>query len=217
MSVAGKNLPMSVAGKKLSVVPAKEQTEPSIAVILPCYNEGAVVAQVVGDFRRHLPSADIYVYDNNSDDDTARQAEHANAIVRRETMRGKGHVVRRAFSEVDADVYILADGDGTYDASAAPELVHKLWSQRLDMVIGVRKHRDKSAYRIGHRFGNRFFNNMVAWLFGKGCGDIFSGYRALSRPLVKSFPSLATGFEIEAELTVHALQLKLPMDEIVTC
>ena len=207
---------MSVAGKKLLVVPAEEQTEPAIAVILPCYNEGAVITHVVGDFKRHLPSADIYVYDNNSDDDTARQAEHAGAILRRETMRGKGHVVRRALSEVDADVYILADGDGTYDASAAPELVHRLWSQRLDMVIGVREQTDKSAYRIGHRFGNRFFNGMVAWLFGKGCGDIFSGYRALSRPLVKSFPSLATGFEIETELTVHALQLKLPMDEIVT-
>ena len=179
---------MSIAGENLAGVPAEQQIEPTIAVILPCYNEGAVIKKVVEDFKRHLPSADIYVYDNNSDDDSVRQAEVAGAIVRRETLQGKGYVVRRALSEVDADVYILADGDGTYDASAAPELVHKLWSQRLDLVVGVRQHIDKSAYRMGHRFGNRLFNRMVTWLFGKGCGDIFSGYRALSRPFVKSFP-----------------------------
>jgi len=207
---------MSVAGSNLAVVPAERQAEPTISVILPCYNEGAVITLVVESFKRHLPSAYIYVYDNNSEDDTALQAERAGAIVRREPMQGKGYVVRRALAEVDSDVYILADGDGTYDTSSAPEMVHRLWSQRLDMVVGVRQQVDKSAYRMGHRLGNRLFNRMVAWLFGKGCGDIFSGYRALSRPFVKSFPSLATGFEIETEITVHALQLELPTDEIVT-
>jgi hypothetical protein len=131
-------------------------------------------------------------------------------------MQGKGHVVRRALAEIDADVYVLADGDGTYDASAAPLLVDRLVSQRLDMVVGVRQQLNESAYRRGHRFGNRLFNRMVAWLFGKGCGDMLSGYRALSRPFAKSFPSLATGFEIETEITVHALQLALPTDEIPT-
>jgi len=207
---------MSVAGSKLTVVPAGRRAEPTIAVILPCCNEGAAITRVVEDFKRYLPSADIYVYDNNSADDTARQAEGAGAILRREPMQGKGYVVRRALSEVDADIYILADGDGTYDASAAPEMVHQLWSQRLDMVVGVRQQTETSAYRTGHRFGNRLFNGMVAWLYGKGCADILSGYRALSRPFAKSFSSLATGFEIETEITVQALQLQLPIDEMVT-
>jgi glycosyltransferase involved in cell wall biosynthesis len=201
---------------KLRAVPRPRESEPAIAVILPCYNEGAVVADVIHDFRRHLPSADIYVYDNNSADDTAEQAERAGAILRREPLQGKGYVVRRALAEIDADIYLLADGDGTYDASAAPELVRKLWSERLDMVVGIRRDASKLAYRKGHRAGNRLFNRIVYWLFGKDSEDMFSGYRALSRPFAKSFPSLATGFEIEAEITVHALQLELPTAGVPT-
>ena len=201
---------------KLRAVPRPSEFEPAIAVILPCYNEGAVIAGVVHDFRRHLPSADIYVYDNNSEDDTAAQAERAGAILRREPMQGKGYVVRRALAEIDADIYLLADGDGTYDASTAPDMVRKLWSERLDMVVGVRHDADRLAYRKGHRLGNRLFNGIVSWLFGKDSKDVFSGYRALSRPFAKSFPSLSTGFEIEAEITVHALQLELPIEGIPT-
>jgi glycosyltransferase involved in cell wall biosynthesis len=201
---------------KLRAVPKPREFEPAIAVILPCYNEGAVVAGVVDDFRRHLPAADIYVYDNNSADDTAAQAERAGAILRREPLQGKGYVVRRALAEIDADIYLLADGDGTYDASAAPDLVRRLWSERLDMVVGVRRDASKLAYRKGHRAGNRLFNGIVSWLFGKESEDMFSGYRALSRPFAKSFPSLATGFEIEAEITVHALQLELPTAGVPT-
>jgi glycosyltransferase involved in cell wall biosynthesis len=193
-----------------------QQAGPKIAVILPCRNEGAAIRHVVEDFKQHLPSAKIYVYDNNSDDNTALDARRAGAVIRREKMQGKGYVIRRAFSEVDADVYVIADGDGTYDPSAAPEFVRRLWSDRLDMVVGVRQHSDKSAYRIGHTFGNRVFNKLISSFFRKGYRDIFSGYRALSRPFVKSFPSFATGFEIETEMTVHALQLELPIDEIPT-
>jgi glycosyltransferase involved in cell wall biosynthesis len=175
-----------------------------------------VITQVVHGFRQHLPSAQIYVFDNNSQDGTERLAKLAGAILRREQLQGKGYVVRRALAEIDADVYVLADGDGTYDPAAAPKLVQRLWSQRLDMVVGVRQHVEKSAYRRGHRLGNRLFNRIVSWLFGKASADIFSGYRALSRPFAKSFPPRATGFEIETEMTVHALQLGLPMDEIPT-
>jgi glycosyltransferase involved in cell wall biosynthesis len=171
---------------------------------------------VVEGFARHLPSAEIYVYDNNSEDNTACEAHRAGALVRRESQQGKGYVVRRALAELDSDIYILADGDGTYDPATAPAMVDKIWSERLDMVVGVRQDVEKSAYRMGHRLGNRLFNEMVARLFGKRCGDIFSGYRALSRPFAKSFPSLATGFEIETEITIHALQLELPTEEIVT-
>jgi len=195
---------------------AASTEQPTIAVILPCYNEGKTIAQVVEDFRRYLPGATLYVYDNNSSDDTVEEARRAGAIVRREVMRGKGFVVRRALSQVEADVCILADGDGTYDAASAPELVHILWSQQLDMVVAVRKPVEEDTYRSGHQFGNRLFNLIVKWLFGNGFRDIFSGYRALSRPFVKSFPSLATGFEIETEMSVHALQLNLPTAEIVT-
>jgi hypothetical protein len=171
---------------------------------------------VVEDFRRYLPSATIYVYDNNSSDDTIKEAKRAGAIVGQEALQGKGFVVRRALSQVDADVYVLADGDGTYDAASAPELVERLCSQQLDMVVGVREHVEQEAYRSGHRFGNKLFNFIIKWLFGEGFRDIFSGYRALSRPFVKSFPSLATGFEIETEMSVHALQLNLPTAEITT-
>jgi glycosyltransferase involved in cell wall biosynthesis len=180
------------------------------------HNEGKTIARVVEDFRRFLPFATIYVYDNNSSDETIAEATRAGAVVRQEAMQGKGFVVRRALSQVDADVLVLADGDGTYDAAAAPELVSLLCSQQLDMVVGVRESIEPTAYPSGHLFGNRLFNVIVTWLFGKGFRDIFSGYRVLSRPFVKSFPSLARGFEIEAEISVHALQLNLPTAEVVT-
>ncbi len=187
-----------------------------VAVILPCYNEGKTIAKVVEDFRRSLPSATVYVYDNNSTDDTVAQARRAGAVIRHEALQGKGFVVRRAFSQVEADIWVLVDGDGTYEAGSAPELVQTLWSQQLDMVVGVRRPVAKEAYRAGHQFGNQLFNVIVKWLFGNAFRDIFSGYRALSRPFVKSFPSVAGGFEIETEMSVHALQLDLPTAELIT-
>ena len=190
--------------------------EPTIAVVLPCCNEGKTIARVVEDFRRYLPSATIYVYDNNSSDETVAEARRAGAVVRQEAMQGKGFVVRRALAQIEADVLVLADGDGTYDAAAAPELVNLLCVQQLDMVVGVREPVEQEAYPSGHQFGNRLFNAIVTWLFGKGFRDIFSGYRVLSRPFVKSFPSIARGFEIETEISVHALQLGLPTAEVVT-
>jgi glycosyltransferase involved in cell wall biosynthesis len=190
--------------------------KPTIAVVLPCYNEGKTIARVVHDFSCHLPNAKIYVYDNNSSDNTIAEARRAGAEVRQESMQGKGFVVRRALSQVEADILVLADGDGTYDAASAPELVKLLWSQRLDMVVAVREPVKQGAYPIGHQLGNRLFNSIVAWLFGKGFRDIFSGYRALSRPFVKSFPSVSKGFEIETEISVHALQLNLPTAELIT-
>ena len=189
---------------------------PEIAVILPCHNEGQTIARVVEDFRRSLPTATIYVYDNNSTDDTVAEARRAGAIIRHEAMQGKGFVVRRALSQVEAEIWVLADGDGTYEAASATELVHMLWSQQLDMVVGVRSHVEKEAYRSGHQFGNKLFNVIVKWLFGHGFRDIFSGYRAFSRPFVKSFASVAGGFEIETEMSVHALQLELPTAELIT-
>ena len=190
--------------------------ELDIAVILPCYNEAAAIAEVIRDFQRALPNAKIYVYDNNSTDETATIAEAAGAKIRREPLQGKGNVVRRAFSDVEADVYILADGDGTYDASCAPDLINTLLDQQLDMVVGTREDDTPSAYRYGHRFGNALFNKVIAVLFGNRFTDIFSGYRVFSRRFVKSFPALSTGFEIEAELTVHAIQLLIPVTEVPT-
>ena len=187
-----------------------------IAVILPCYNEAAAIGDVVRDFRRALPDAAIYVYDNNSTDDTVAVAEAAGAEVRHEPMQGKGNVVRRAFSDVEADVYVMADGDGTYDASRARELVDMLLDRQLDMVVGVRLDDSPDAYRRGHRLGNRMFNKAIAWLFGDRFSDIFSGYRVFSRRFVKSFPALSSGFEIETELTVHAIQLLMPVAEAPT-
>ncbi len=189
---------------------------PTIAVVLPCYNESKTIARVVQDFRSHLPNATIYVYDNNSSDDTIAEAKRAGAEVRQESMQGKGFVIRRALSQVEADILVLADGDGTYDAASAPELVKLLCSKQLDMVVAVREPIEQGVYPIGHQFGNRLFTSIVARLFGKGFRDIFSGYRALSRPFVKSFPSISKGFEIETEISVHALQLNLPTAELVT-
>jgi glycosyltransferase involved in cell wall biosynthesis len=187
-----------------------------IAVLLPCYNEEAAIAQTVAGFRAALPGAAIYVYDNNSADRTREVAAEAGAIVRTERMQGKGHVVRRMFADVEADIYIMADGDSTYDASAAPELVRRLVEERLDMVVGARKSEIEEAYRRGHRLGNQLFTGLLASLFGRSFTDIFSGYRVFSRRFVKSFPALARGFETETEISVHALELAMPVGEIVT-
>ncbi len=185
----------------------------SVAVLLPCYNEAAAVASVVAAFRQALPAARIYVYDNNSTDGTERAAAAAGAIVHREFHQGKGNVVRRMLADIDADVYVLADGDGTYDPTAAPGLIEELVTHNLDMVVGSRNGGDE-AYRRGHQSGNRFFNGVVARLFGPGFTDILSGYRVLSRRFAKSFPVTSSGFEIETELSVHALDLKIATREI---
>jgi glycosyltransferase involved in cell wall biosynthesis len=187
-----------------------------IAILLPCYNEEVAIGQTVAGFRAALPGAAIYVYDNNSADRTRDVAAEAGAIVRTERMQGKGHVVRRMFADVEADVYVMADGDATYDASAAPELVRRLVGEQLDMVVGARKSEVEEAYRRGHRLGNRLFTGLLANLFGRSFSDIFSGYRVFSRRFVKSFPALSRGFETETEISVHALELAMPVGEIVT-
>jgi len=187
-----------------------------IAVLLPCYNEEAAIAQTVAAFRSALPAAVIYVYDNNSSDRTREVAAQAGAIVRFERMQGKGHVVRRMFADVEADVYVMADGDSTYDASVASELVAKLVDEKLDMVVGARKDQVEEAYRRGHRLGNRLFNGLLSQLFGRTFSDIFSGYRIFSRRFAKSFPALSRGFETETEISVHALELAMPVAEVVT-
>ncbi|WP_315763905.1 glycosyltransferase family 2 protein [Sphingomonas sp. Y38-1Y] len=191
-------------------------TEPRIAVILPCYNEEAAIGQTVAGFRAALPKARIYVYDNNSRDRTVEVARAAGAIVRTERVQGKGAVVRRMFADVDADVYVMADGDATYDAASAPALVARLVEEQLDMVVGSRVHEAAAAYRRGHQFGNKALTGMLAKLFGRSFTDILSGYRVFSRRFVKSFPALSAGFEIETEISVHALELKMPVAEVVT-
>tara|TARA_B100000678_G_scaffold289766_1_gene301110 strand:- start:558 stop:1481 length:924 start_codon:yes stop_codon:yes gene_type:complete len=187
-----------------------------IAVLLPCYNEEAAIAQTVASFRAALPQADIYVFDNNSRDRTREVAAQAGAIVCTERMQGKGSVVRRMFADVEADVYVMADGDATYDASAAPAMVEQLIRDRLDMVVGARVHEAAAAYRRGHVMGNRMMTGLLARLFGRSFSDIFSGYRVFSRRFVKSFPVLTAGFEIETEMSVHALELKMPVGEMET-
>jgi glycosyltransferase involved in cell wall biosynthesis len=187
-----------------------------IAVLLPCYNEEAAIAQTVAAFRSRAADALIYVYDNNSADRTREVAAAAGAIVRTERMQGKGHVVRRMFADVEADIYVMADGDSTYDASAAPELVRRLVDEQLDMWSGARKSEVEEAYRRGHRLGNRLFTGLLANLFGRTFSDIFSGYRVFSRRFAKSFPALSRGFETETEISVHALELAMPVGEMVT-
>jgi glycosyltransferase involved in cell wall biosynthesis len=189
---------------------------PRIAVLLPCYNEEAAIAATVAGFRAALPGAAIYVYDNNSSDRTREVAARAGAIVRSERQQGKGHVVRRMFADVDADVYVMADGDLTYDPDAAPAMVDQLLAEQLDMVVGTRRHEEKDAYRRGHTLGNRAFTGLLAGLFGRSFSDIFSGYRVFSRRFVKSFPVLSSGFEIETEISVHALELRMPVGEVET-
>ncbi|WP_108816394.1 glycosyltransferase family 2 protein [Loktanella sp. Alg231-35] len=187
-----------------------------IAVLIPCYNEEASIGIVVNDFLQALPHATIYVYDNNSTDGTAAQASMAGAIVRTERQQGKGNVVRRMFADISADVFVMVDGDNTYDASAAPELIEHLLTDRLDMVTGSRVSEIKEAYRQGHQFGNWLLTTLVANIFGRQTKDMLSGYRVMSQRFVKSFPVMSHGFEIETELTVHALELRLPVSDVDT-
>lgn len=191
-------------------------TQLRIAVLVPCYNEEATVAAVVAGFRKALPSAEIYVYDNNSRDRTAAVAREAGAIVRSEGRQGKGNVVRRMFADVEADVYVLVDGDATYDARSAPRMIDRLLDDHLDMVVGLRIDQVQSAYRFGHRAGNRMLTGFLSSTFGHAFKDILSGYRVFSRRFVKSFPVLSDGFEIETELAVYALELSLPVAELET-
>jgi glycosyltransferase involved in cell wall biosynthesis len=187
---------------------------PVVAVLVPCHNEEATIAKVVADFRKALPGAAIFVYDNNSTDRTIEEARKAQAIVRSEPLRGKGNVVRRMFADIEADVFVMVDGDDTYDASAAPQLIERLLTEALDMVSAARIATSDAAYRTGHRFGNKLLTSMVAWTFGNRFTDMLSGYRVFSRRFVKSFPALSKGFEIETELTVHALELRIPISEV---
>jgi len=187
-----------------------------IAVLVPCYNEEKSIAQVIADFRAALPQSPIYVYDNNSTDNTVEVATRAGAVVRRESHQGKGHVVRRMFTDVEADIYVLVDGDATYDAPSVRSLIGRLLEDRLDMVVAVRVDRAHTAYRPGHLTGNRLMTRFVTLVFGRAFSDILSGYRVFSRRYVKSFPVLSGGFEIETELTVHALELDLPVAEMET-
>ena len=190
--------------------------ELQIAVLIPCFNEAACIAEVVAGFRRVMPGAVIYVYDNNSADGTADTARAAGAIVRHEPRQGKGNVIRRMFADIEADVYVLVDGDGTYDAGSAPGLVDLLLEDELDMVNAAREEQSEAAYRRGHRFGNRLLTGIVMHIFGRQLTDMLSGYRVLSRRFVKSFPALSVGFETETELTVHALELRMPIAEVRT-
>jgi glycosyltransferase involved in cell wall biosynthesis len=196
--------------------PQAEPAQPRIAVLVPCFNEEAAVATVVADFRKALPSAEIFVYDNNSSDRTVAVAREAGAQVRNERRQGKGHVVRRMFADIDADIYLLVDGDATYDAASAPRMIDALLSDHLDMVVGFRVDQVAAAYRPGHRTGNWMLTSFLASVFGQAFRDILSGYRVFSRRFVKSFPVLSDGFEIETELSVNALELALPVAEIET-
>jgi glycosyltransferase involved in cell wall biosynthesis len=189
---------------------------PRIAVLVPCYNEEAAIGKVVRDFRAALPDADIYVYDNNSRDRTAAVAAEAGAIVRREPLQGKGNVVRRMFADIDADAYVMVDGDDTYHAASAANLIAKLFAEQVDMVNAARKTEIEAAYRPGHRFGNWLLTWLVSTIFGHRTEDMLSGYRVFSRRFVKSFPALSAGFEIETELTVHALEVRMPLAEVPT-
>lgn len=193
-----------------------DQTLPDVAVLIPCYNEEAAIGRVVRDFRTVLPAARIYVYDNNSKDRTVEVAREAGAIVRSERLQGKGNVVRRMLADVEAAVYIMVDGDATYDAASVPAMVRRLLDEELDMVVGGRVDTRVEAYRRGHRFGNAALTGAVSYLFGKRFTDILSGYRVFSRRFVKSFPALSGGFEIETELTIHALELRMPVAEVAT-
>ena len=202
---------VSALASKLVTLP-----EPRLAVLVPCYNEEMAIATVVRDFRAALPSAEVYVYDNNSRDTTAAAAVEAGAVVRTETRQGKGNVVRRMFADIEADVYILVDGDDTYDAGAAPAMVAKLINEGLDLVTGKREATATAAYRRGHVLGNRVLTGITGLMFGVRMGDMLSGYRIMSRRFVKSFPSAVEGFGIETELSVHAVRMLMPMAEVPT-
>lgn len=187
-----------------------------IAILLPCYNEAVTVATIIADFNKYLPQATVYVFDNNSRDDTVALARAAGATVRQVPLQGKGEVIRRMFADIEADVYIMVDGDDTYDASVAPDLASRLVDEGLDMVVGTRVTEEQAAYRFGHRFGNQLLTGCVAALFGHTFTDMLSGYRIFSRRYVKSFPAHSAGFETETELTVHALELRMPVTEVAT-
>ncbi len=187
-----------------------------VAVLIPCYNEAVTIAKVIADFRTCLPQATIYVYDNNSKDETRAAATSAGAVVRGERQQGKGHVVRRMFADIEADIYVLVDGDDTYEAADAPGMVRLLADEQLDMVTGTRVTDIKAAYRPGHRFGNVMLTGLVRQIFGHGITDMLSGYRVFSRRFVKTFPALAAGFETETEFSVHALELRMPVGELQT-
>lgn len=189
---------------------------PSVAVLIPCFNEETAIPRVVADFRAALPGAVIYVYDNNSRDGTAAAARSVGAVVRREPLQGKGQVIRRMFADIDADLYVLVDGDDTYDAASAPAMVQAALAGGLDMVNGTRVTSIEAAYRPGHRLGNRVLTGLVRAVFGNRVSDMLSGYRVFSRRFVKSFPALAAGFETETEFTVHALELRMPIGEVPT-
>ena len=187
-----------------------------MAVLLPCFNEEVAIAQTVAGFRAALPGAIVYVYDNNSVDRTVEIAAAAGAVVRTERQQGKGHVVRRMFADIDADVSVMADGDLTYDPAAAPAMIELALAEQLDMVVGTRQHAQQDAYRGGHVLGNQLFTGLLSGLFGRSFTDIFSGYRVFSRRFVKSFPVLSSGFEIETEMSVHARELRMPVGEVTT-
>ncbi|MFT9258720.1 MAG: glycosyltransferase family 2 protein [Acetobacter sp.] len=189
---------------------------PQVVVLIPCYNEEVAIPSVIRQFRAALPDASIYVYDNNSSDRTVAVAREAGAVVRSEPLQGKGHVIRRMFADIEADFYVLVDGDATYDASAAPEMVKQAYEQGLDMVNGARVTDREAAYRRGHVLGNRLLTGLVTSVFGRRLSDMLSGYRVFSRRFVKSFPALSSGFETETEMTVHALELAMPIGEVAT-
>lgn len=193
-----------------------QEVGPRIAVLLPCYNEAAAIGQTVAGFAAALPGATIYVFDNNSSDDSRAVALAAGAVVRSVRQQGKGHVVRRMFADVDADIYVMADGDATYEAAAAPAMIEDMLRDDLDMIVGARKSEVEAAYRRGHVLGNRMLTGLLKTLFGRSFTDILSGYRVFSRRFVKSFPVLSAGFEIETEMSVHALELRMPVGERIT-
>ena len=217
--VAGQSPPRGCGGSplaKIGYTPRMLSPAPRIAVLIPCYNEEVAIPRVVADFRAALPEAALYVYDNNSKDRTAEVASAAGAIVRGETLQGKGHVIRRMFADIDADFYLLVDGDDTYDASAAPAMIEAALRGGLDMVNGTRVTDIQAAYRPGHRLGNQVLTGLVRSIFGNRVTDMLSGYRVFSRRFVKSFPALSSGFETETEFTVHALELRMPVGEVAT-
>lgn len=217
MLKAATRLAPNTAGQpEMLEVVRTDPAKPRVAVILPCYNEEGAIAKTVADFRAALPEAEIYVYDNNSKDRTAEVAAEAGAIVRREMMQGKGHVVRRQFADVEADVYVMADGDDTYDASAAPAMIEKLVAEKLDMVAGKRIETDVAAYRRGHRFGNWLLTSTVRFFFNSPFEDMLTGYRVMSRRFVKTVPFTAHGFGIETELTIHMARMMSPVAEVPT-
>ncbi|MEM7702158.1 MAG: glycosyltransferase family 2 protein [Pseudomonadota bacterium] len=207
---------MSVLQSNFEPAIATATGTPRVAVLLPCYNESVAISSVIGRFKKALPDADIYVYDNNSSDGSAQIARDAGAIVRTELRQGKGYVVRRMFADIDADIYIMCDADETYEAEAAPVLLSTLIEDGLDMVVGARSNATQGAYRPAHEFGNWLLTSLVKLMFGSGYKDMLSGYRVFSRRFVKSFPIMAQGFEIETELTIHALQLEMPSLEVPT-